>query len=179
MQEGPDTQYSDEEDNIFKDLSMNKNPVDFKHLMQTKGKINLVFSAELTEEFAARTEKLKKAYVKDNLEKVEQLKGSIDQKRIIIYQAVECLQHVQFEPDRGLVLDQLSSYMEDSQLTDRSALMLDKVYKTSSKGNKEEMKRLKARNKKEIEQFEKDNAAATNTGSNQRMCGCEAFCSIF
>jgi hypothetical protein len=41
--------------------------------------------------------------------------------------------------------------MEDSQLTDRSALMLDKVYKTSSKGNKEEMKRLKARNKKEIE----------------------------
>jgi hypothetical protein len=33
MQEGPDTQYSDEEDNIFKDLSMNKNPVDFKHLM--------------------------------------------------------------------------------------------------------------------------------------------------
>ena len=30
---------------------MNKNSVDFKNLMQTKGKINLVFSAELTEEF--------------------------------------------------------------------------------------------------------------------------------
>lgn len=57
---------------------MNKNSVDFKNLMQTKGKINLVFSAELTEEFAARTEKLKKVFVKDNLEKVEQLKGSID-----------------------------------------------------------------------------------------------------
>ncbi len=79
MQEGPDTQYSDEEDNALKDLSINvKNPVDFKNLMQTKGKINLAFNAELSEEFAARTEKLKKAFIKDNLEKVELLKGSID-----------------------------------------------------------------------------------------------------
>ena len=133
-------------------INLNKNAVDFKNLMQTKGKINLLFSAELTEEFAARTEKLKKAYIKDNLEKVEQLKGSIDSKRTIIIQAVECLQHVQFEPDRGLVLDQLSSYMEDSQITDRSALMLEKVYKAGGKSsNKEEMKRLKAKNKKEIE----------------------------
>jgi hypothetical protein len=79
LQEGPDTQYSDEEDNALKDLSINvKNPVDFKNLMQTKGKINLAFNAELSEEFAARTEKLKKAFIKDNLEKVELLKGSID-----------------------------------------------------------------------------------------------------
>ena len=63
----------------MKDLSINvKNPVDFKNLMQTKGKINLAFNAELSEEFAARTEKLKKAFIKDNLEKVELLKGSID-----------------------------------------------------------------------------------------------------
>ena len=62
----------------MKDLSINTKPVDFKNLMQTKGKINLAFNAELSEEFAARTEKLKKAFVKDNLEKVELLKGSID-----------------------------------------------------------------------------------------------------
>ena len=181
MQDAPDNQYSDEEDNMMRDLSINKNPVDFKNLMQTKGKINLVFNAELTEEFAARTEKLKKAFIKDNLEKVELLRGSIEQKRTIILQAVECLQHVQFEPDRGIVLDQLSSYMEDSQITDRSALMLDKVYKAGDKkGSKDEMKRLKAKNKKEIDQFEKDNAASTNSANgHQRMCGCEAFCATF
>ncbi len=66
-----------------------------------------------------------------------------------------------------------------SMMTDRS-LALERMYK--GKGgdkSKDEMRKLKARNKREIEQFEKDNAAATNPPSAQRMCGCEAFCSIF
>jgi hypothetical protein len=40
---------------------------EIRNLMQTKGRIHLVFSAELTEEFAARTEKIKKSYVIDTL----------------------------------------------------------------------------------------------------------------
>ena len=48
-------------------------------------------------------------------------------------------------------MDQLSSYMEDSQITDRSALMLEKVYKPGDKRKKDDMKRLKAKNKKEID----------------------------
>lgn len=47
-------------------------------------------------------------------------------------------------------------------MTDRSALMLDRVYKTDGKKSKDENKKLKAKNKREIEQFEKDNAAASN-----------------
>jgi hypothetical protein len=41
-----------------------------------------------------------------------------------------------------------------SQMTDMSQLMLDRVYKPDKKKHKDEMKRLKQKNKKEIEQFE-------------------------
>lgn len=40
---------------------------EMRNLMQTKGRIHLVFTAELTDEFAARTDKIKKDYVVDSL----------------------------------------------------------------------------------------------------------------
>ena len=140
----------------------------------------MVFTAQLTEEFAARTEKIKQSYIIDTLKKVDQLKEAISHKKTIVVQAIQGLQHIQFENDKGLVLDQLSSMMDDgsSMMTDRS-LALDRVYKGKGDKSKDDMKKLKARNKREIEQFERDNAAATNPNAAQRMCGCEAFCNIF
>lgn len=41
--------------------------------MQTKGRIHLVFTAELTEEFAVRTEKIKQLFIKDTLKKIDLL----------------------------------------------------------------------------------------------------------
>lgn len=64
-----------------------------------------MFTAELTEEFAARTEKVKKSYVIETLKKVGQLDDAIKNKRTVLAQAVECLYHIQFEPERGLILD--------------------------------------------------------------------------
>jgi len=100
-----------------------------KSLMQTKGKINMVFSAQLTEEFTARAEKIKQAYMIETLKKVDQLKEAISLKKTIILQALSGLHHIQFEPERGIVLDQLSSMIDDgsSLMTDRS-LTMDKMY---------------------------------------------------
>ena len=44
---------------------------EIKNMMQTKGRVHLVFTAELTEEFATRTEKIKKNYIIDTLKKVQ------------------------------------------------------------------------------------------------------------
>jgi hypothetical protein len=73
----------------------------------------------------------------------------------------------------------LSSVVDDgsSQITDLSHVALERILKGKGK-KKDDMKKLKERNKKEIELFEKENATATQN-PNQRMCGCEAFCSIF
>ncbi len=122
----------------------------------------MMFTASLTQEFAARTEKIKQAFIIDTLRKIEQLKDAIAHKKTIVMQAISCLHHIQFEAERGLILDQFSSINDDgsSMMTDKS-LVLDKMYKGK---DKEEMKKLKARNKREIEQFEKDNVPAN--GSN-------------
>ncbi len=42
---------------------------------------------------------------------------------------------------------------------------------------KEELKKLKMRNRREIDMLQKQ--MADKPGGTQRMCGCEAFCSIF
>jgi hypothetical protein len=65
MQENEDDIYS-ESDEIFSSGSV-KNPIsaDLKNLIQTKGKISLMFRAELTEEFLGRVEKVKRQYIKD------------------------------------------------------------------------------------------------------------------
>lgn len=46
-------------------------------MMNNKGRIHLVFTAELNEEFLERTEKIKQQFVKENLKRIEQLRGSI------------------------------------------------------------------------------------------------------
>ena len=49
--------------------------------MQTKGRVHLVFTAELSEEFAARTDKIKKAFVVDTLKKIDQLTAALASKK--------------------------------------------------------------------------------------------------
>jgi hypothetical protein len=41
--------------------------------------------------------------------------------------------------------------MDESQMTDRSALMLERVYRPGDKKQREEMKKLKNKNRREIE----------------------------
>ena len=99
-----------DKDDIFSSHSNKNDQVgEFKRLMQTKGKLFLVFRSELTEDFVERVEKIKVNYLKDTQEKMEQLRVSIDQKQVVIKQSLESLFHISFEPERGLVLDQLSS----------------------------------------------------------------------
>jgi hypothetical protein len=57
---------------------------EMRNLMQTKGRVHLVFTSELTEEFAARTEKIKKGYIIDTLKKVAQLEDAIIVKRVVL-----------------------------------------------------------------------------------------------
>ena len=61
-------------------------------------------------------------------------------------------------------------------------MTLDKVYKNggvNTSRSKDDMRKLRQKNKKEIEQFERENASAHNQGNNNRLCGCEANCIIF
>ncbi|CDW81787.1 UNKNOWN [Stylonychia lemnae] len=186
----PDANYS-EDDEQFNQLISTSNKAqplyEVKNMMQTKGRVHLVFTAELSEEFAQRTEELKKFYVTDTLKKIDQLSTALTNKKNVVSQAIECLYHIQFEPERGLILDQLNSVMDDgsSQMTDLSHMALDKVYKgtsttaSQSQRTKDDNKRLKQRNQREIDKFEKENSAAHNPNASNRLCGCDANCLIF
>lgn len=60
MQENEDEVYS-ESDDIFSNHTIQRNAgPDLKNLIQTKGKIHLIFRAELTEEFIDRIESVKR-----------------------------------------------------------------------------------------------------------------------
>lgn len=52
---------------------------------------------------------------------------SIEQKKGCILQGIETLYHISFEPDRGLVLDQLSNMNYTSMIDDASSNMTDSV----------------------------------------------------
>ena len=79
------------------------------------------------------------------------MEEAIKAKRIVLSQAVDCLFHIQFEPERGLILDQLTSVMDDgsSKVSDLSHMTLEKVYKNGAQGgpkSKEDVKKLKNQN---------------------------------
>lgn len=57
---------------------MNFSSTDLKNLALVKGKMQLIFRAELTEEFVERMEKIKKLYIRDTQDKLEQLRLNID-----------------------------------------------------------------------------------------------------
>mmetsp|Transcript_31191 Transcript_31191/g.30623 ORF Transcript_31191/g.30623 Transcript_31191/m.30623 type:complete len:87 (+) Transcript_31191:888-1148(+) len=60
-----------------------------KKYIQTKGKLQLLFSADLKMEFLERMEQLKKKLIAEDLEKVHQLQQNIDQKQEIIRSAID------------------------------------------------------------------------------------------
>ena len=73
-----------DKDDIFSSHSMRNDANEFRNLVQTKGKLHLIFRAELSEDFVDRLDKIKVNYIKETHEKMEQLKASIDSKFTII-----------------------------------------------------------------------------------------------
>jgi hypothetical protein len=71
----------------------------YRHLIQTKGKLSLTFSAELSPAFRKKVDLLKAVYLKDSKEQLMQLAKSLDQKKQIINESIECLFHMSFDED--------------------------------------------------------------------------------
>ena len=87
MQETDDD--NGDNDDIFSNNSLqNKIIPEQRQLIQTKGKVDLMFTAELTETFLKRVETLKRAYIHDNVENIQQISQNIEQKLDIIKSAI-------------------------------------------------------------------------------------------
>lgn len=162
-------------DDIFSNNSLqNKIYPEQKQLIQTKGKVDLSFTAELTETFLKRVEGLKRAFIHETVENIEQLAQNLDSKLEIIKQAIETLNYVGFDIERGLMLDELTIKDRDggSTIINKSQLMGSINDIGKNQDIIDEKKSLKKKNMKEIQALELPDT------NRKRMCGCET-CIIF
>ena len=114
---------------------------------------------------------------------MEFLKQNIENKATIIEQSLNGLTGITFDPVKGLIAEQiesslLASSMNNSQVSDSAMLSSGTDYHPGR--DTDDLKKLRLRNKREIESLEKQTKSDAAKGSAaQRMCGCEAFCSVF
>lgn len=165
----------DNDDDIFSNNSLqNKIFPDHKQLLQTKGKIDLMFTAELNESLLKRVEALKRAYIHETVENIESISQNIDSKLEIIKGAISTLMYIGFDTERGLMLDELTikENKDGSTIINKSQLMesINRIGKYQD--ILDEKKTLKKKNLKEIQALELPDT------NRRRMCGCET-CIIF
>ena len=95
-----------EEDDLFSSHSNIRTSHDKPHFAGLiRGRLHLALKTELSEEYLSRVEQLKRLFVKDAQEKLEHLKGSIEDKQKIITQSLESLYYIHFDHKKGLLLD--------------------------------------------------------------------------
>lgn len=130
----------------------------------------------MANDYLERMELLKKKFVEEAMVKLESLKKSIGAKETVINQGIDSLFHMQFDNERGLIVDQINTSMMESSAMDTSnpsSISIDQKVAMS-----DEVRKMRARNRREIESLEHQ-AAAGEAGKQSRMCGCDAYCSIF
>lgn len=105
---------------------------------------------------------------------------SIGVKEEIIMQAIDGIFHVQFDLERGIIVEQLDTSSQNTTGMMNNSGLMDASLQSAEVRKRvalsEEARRQRIRNRREIESLENQ----VNKGDGgKRMCGCEAFCAIF